>query len=95
MAITFFISTFESQGLVGLGFLLFYFYFVKKVISVAKDISWELITMIFIFIFGVIHGQFSGDFVSIPHLYWPIAFLWGYFSTEHNLEEKRIESKNI
>ena len=88
-----FISTFESQGLVGLSLLLFYFYFVKKVISIGKDINWELLAMIFIFIFGVIHGQFSGDFVSIPHLYWPIAFLWGYFSSEHNLEENRIGRK--
>ena len=36
-----------------------------------------------------------GDFVSIPHLYWPIAFLWGYFSTEHNLEEKELNLKYL
>lgn len=87
-----FIGTLEAEGIVGLIFLVVYLLFVVRQIRVilrVKDASFDNYTKAFIFIlfFGLVHSQFSGDFISIPHLYWPAAVLWGYSSSLRRLKK--------
>jgi MFS family permease len=92
-----FIGTFESEGLAGLvlfiGYLLFAMITIINFFKL-EDPPYKSIANSFfvIFIFGIIHGQFSGDFISIPHLYWPVAFLWVYSS---NFKRKDIADNPI
>ena len=76
-----FIGTMEAEGIIGLFLLCTYLMFAFKMISFVLKGKQKLIDkwakcFIVIFIFGLLHGQFSGDFISIPHLYWPIAIIW-------------------
>lgn len=85
-----FIGTMEVEGIVGMMFLMVYLYFVFRLvrnvnqrINLSSDFWGK--AFILILVFGLLHGQFSGDFISIPHIYWSVGFLWGYSANNLSL----------
>lgn len=77
-----FIGTLSDQGLVGmvffLGFLTFAVRLLPFVLHQTPDdprASWRM-AFFGVFLFGIIHGQASGNTMSTAHLYWSMALLW-------------------
>jgi hypothetical protein len=77
-----FLSVLANEGIVGfillLGFLLFFFKQIRNIWSVKKINNVAIWRMAFccIFLFTIIHSQFSGDNISAPELFWSAIFLW-------------------
>ena len=78
-----FIGTLAEQGIFGMGFLMGYLYFIfrrsRGVWSNKRKDDWTNLRLTFlgIILFALIHSVASGSVVSVWHLYWPVAFIWG------------------
>lgn len=94
-----FIGTLADQGLVGMiffiGFLSFVAYLIPTVITQAPDDPRALWRMAFfgVFLFGLVHGQGSGNTMTTAHLHWSIGFLW--MLSEGSFVRPKIHFPNI
>ncbi|MDP1994279.1 MAG: O-antigen ligase family protein, partial [Ignavibacteria bacterium] len=76
------LSVLANEGIIGFILMLgFFIFFIKQIRNVwaVKEIStiaiWRM-TYFCIFLFTIIHSQFSGDNISAPELFWSVIFLW-------------------
>ena len=87
-----FLGTYEAQGIMGFIlisiYILFTFNIIKRLVSskIYTKNQWTT-CFIVIYFYGLIHGQISGDFISIPHLYWPIGLVWIQWNLSMNSQK--------
>ena len=91
----FFLSVLANEGIVGfilmLGFIIFFIKQIQNVWSVKKIDNIAVWRMAFfcIFLFTMIHSQFSGDNMSAPELFWSVIFLW-YSNKDSNVTQLKF-----
>lgn len=79
----FFIGTLADQGLVGMAFLIGFLIFLGKQVrgvwgrGIEDKIGIWRVAFLCIVLFGLTHAQASGNPISVWHLYWSGALLWG------------------
>jgi hypothetical protein len=93
-----FIGTLSSQGMVGFIYLFGFLWFITLQSwrfwqrRVNQERAVWFMAFQCIFLYGLIHSQFSGSSLSIWHFYWAAAFLWAFVSLDETSVGDRSNS---